>query len=99
MDLGQNFLTGPLPNFNATELGRLDLSLNQLRGTIPSGIGTLALLRYVDLTENFLYGTVPDMLGMDEEDINCDDGERIGVDECGMFFESREALEKMIFPG
>jgi hypothetical protein len=53
-------LTGTLQylDFSSlTNLLRLDLRENQLTGTIPSSIGTLYKLQYLDLATNFLYGT------------------------------------------
>ncbi|KAG6780904.1 hypothetical protein POTOM_013783 [Populus tomentosa] len=54
-------LTGTLQylDFSSlTNLLRLDLRENQLTGTIPSSIGTLYKLQYLDLATNFLYGGI-----------------------------------------
>ncbi|KAJ4966417.1 hypothetical protein NE237_018266 [Protea cynaroides] len=42
----------------------LDLSSNELYGTIPDDIGMLSALTHLDLSSNALYGTIPDDIGM-----------------------------------
>ncbi len=42
----------------------LDLSENELNGTIPSDLGHLTYLEYLDLSENQLSGTIPSALGV-----------------------------------
>ena len=60
----------PLTNwFGVTVLsnGRvegLDLSANNLRGTLPAELGSLTTLNELDLSENQLRGTIPDWRGL-----------------------------------
>ena len=42
----------------------LDLSENELNGTIPSDLGHLTYLEYLDLSKNQLSGTIPSALGV-----------------------------------
>ncbi len=42
----------------------LDLSANNLRGTLPAELGSLTILNELDLSENQLRGTIPDWRGL-----------------------------------
>ncbi|KAF7045104.1 hypothetical protein CFC21_054242 [Triticum aestivum] len=58
-------LAGPIPGASLAglvQLEELNLSNNQLIGTIPSWIGELDHLRYLDLSGNSLVGEVPKSL-------------------------------------
>ncbi|PRP89114.1 putative leucine-rich repeat receptor-like protein kinase [Planoprotostelium fungivorum] len=61
LSLPSNKLVGQL------NLTHLDLSLNQLSGTIPASLGQLIHLEYLDLNGNKLTGIIPDMFGMMNE--------------------------------
>jgi Leucine-rich repeat (LRR) protein len=41
----------------------LDLSFNQLQGSIPDGIGQLANIQHLDLRSNMLSGSIPSTVG------------------------------------
>ena len=61
-----NFLKGPLvstiANFT-TQLSWIGLGINQIHGTIPSGIENLVNLTYLDLVMNHLTGSIPPNIG------------------------------------
>ena len=57
--LSNNQLTGSLPNFALfPSLKYLDLSNNILNGTVPKSIGSLYKLEGLDMSWNFLQGTI-----------------------------------------
>ncbi|CAI5982864.1 unnamed protein product, partial [Closterium sp. NIES-65] len=59
--LQNNAFSGPLPDqWATTKIMELDISQNQLSGTIPLAIGGLFQLRTFDLNHNQLSGTIPD---------------------------------------
>lgn len=58
LNLGNNNLTGTLPNLNLTALKTLYLYNNQITGTIPD-FSNLPVLQYLYLYRNQLTGTVP----------------------------------------
>jgi hypothetical protein len=66
IDLGWNTLIGSIPR---TKLGQLvsleylDISSNDLTGTIPTELGQLVSLEYLDISSNDLTGTIPTELG------------------------------------
>ena len=65
--LDNNSFVGSIPSFSSiSDLGDLDLSYNQLTGTIPSnfigGQNDNALIS-IDVSHNFLAGTVPSLFG------------------------------------
>lgn len=64
LELGNNFLTGPiLPEFgNLKRLHVLDLKCNNLSGSIPSTLSLLTSLETLDLSFNNLNGTIPQSL-------------------------------------
>ena len=62
LELPWNGLKGTIPIVVAEELKRLhflDLSHNDLSGTIPSEVGKLRMLNYFQLADNSLTGTIP----------------------------------------
>ncbi|KAF8008500.1 hypothetical protein BT93_K2236 [Corymbia citriodora subsp. variegata] len=62
--INNNSLQGALPDqlFHLKNLTVLDLSHNQLHGTIPA-LGRLQVLSFLDLSHNLLNGTIPHSLG------------------------------------
>ncbi|CAA0811285.1 Phytosulfokine receptor 1 [Striga hermonthica] len=64
LELGNNFLTGPVwPEFgNLRELHVLDLKRNNLSGPIPSSLSQMTSLETLDLSFNNLNGTIPSSL-------------------------------------
>ncbi|GER54179.1 leucine-rich receptor-like protein kinase family protein [Striga asiatica] len=64
LELGNNFLTGPVwPEFgNLKELHILDLKRNNLSGPIPSSLSRMTSLETLDLSFNNLSGTIPSSL-------------------------------------
>ena len=66
MAFSHNFLKGPLVSTIAnstTQLSWIDLGINQIHGTIPSGIKNLVNLTYLDLAMNHLTGSIPPNIG------------------------------------
>jgi hypothetical protein len=69
IDLSNSGLTGEIPaSFNADadliqNLTYLNLSGNELSGTIPAGLGSFENLLYLDLSGNNFAGTVPSEIG------------------------------------
>ncbi|XP_072979101.1 receptor kinase-like protein Xa21 [Typha angustifolia] len=62
LQLGTNKLYGMVPNAIAnlsTRLENLDISFNQIEGSIPVGIGDLVNLNVLDCSHNFLTGAIP----------------------------------------
>ena len=66
MIFGHNFLKGPLvstiANFS-TQISWISLGMNQIHGTIPSGIENLVNLTYLDLVMNHLTDSIPLNIG------------------------------------
>ncbi|KAJ3701772.1 hypothetical protein LUZ61_005477 [Rhynchospora tenuis] len=63
IDLTNNGLTGSIPGNISRNLYRLRLGWNQLSGTLPTSIGELSLLSYLELDGNKLEGKIPNELG------------------------------------
>mmetsp|Transcript_37249 Transcript_37249/g.90464 ORF Transcript_37249/g.90464 Transcript_37249/m.90464 type:complete len:779 (-) Transcript_37249:101-2437(-) len=61
LDLGNNQLTGQIPNELPPNSQTLKMNNNQLSGSIPEGISNLEDLINLDLSANNLTGTVPPM--------------------------------------
>ncbi|PHT82742.1 hypothetical protein T459_11185 [Capsicum annuum] len=63
--LGQNQLSGPLPNClgNVTSLREIHLGSNKLSSNIPPSIGNLQDLVVLDLSSNNMVGTLPPEIG------------------------------------
>ncbi|KAI3754021.1 hypothetical protein L2E82_26108 [Cichorium intybus] len=76
LDLGQNYLTGPLsPSIgNLTRLLRLNLGSNALSGQVPRELGQLTDLLSVRIATNNFSGSLPSELGnltrLDQIDMN-----------------------------
>src|SRR5262249_51380566 len=67
INLTSSVLQGTLQDFpfsSVPKLAYLDLSVNQLNGTIPSEIGHLSKLVYLDLQINELSGVIPPEIGL-----------------------------------
>ncbi|KAK8659395.1 hypothetical protein V6N13_029598 [Hibiscus sabdariffa] len=64
LDLGLNFLSGPIwPEFgNLKKLHVFDLKLNNLSGPIPENLSLMISLEILDLSHNDLSGTIPPSL-------------------------------------
>ena len=66
MSFNRNFLKGPLvstiANFS-TQISLIDLGINQIHGTIPSGIKNLVNLTFLNLARNHLTGSIPSNIG------------------------------------
>ncbi|KAJ7567590.1 hypothetical protein O6H91_02G154200 [Diphasiastrum complanatum] len=52
-------------SFALSPLSVLDLSWNSINGSIPQGIGSLAMLQLLDLSRNKLTGTIPPLSQLD----------------------------------
>ena len=66
LNMSDNFFQlTPFPDdwVTLTNLGILDLDLNALSGTIPTGVGALTSLSFLDYSRNLLNGAVPTELG------------------------------------
>ncbi|KAK6139573.1 hypothetical protein DH2020_026683 [Rehmannia glutinosa] len=66
VDIFDNMLTGSLPVTIAnltTQLRKLTIGINHIRGTIPSGIGNLIGLNTLSLQLNLLSGPIPSTIG------------------------------------
>ncbi|KAJ4819070.1 Leucine-rich repeat receptor-like protein kinase family protein [Rhynchospora pubera] len=63
IDLTNNSLTGSIPGNISRNLYRLRLGWNQLSGTLPTSIGELSHLSYLELDGNKLKGKIPSDLG------------------------------------
>ncbi|CAF2288373.1 unnamed protein product [Brassica napus] len=66
LNLSNNAFTGHIPlsfsnlsDISLSNLESLDLSSNQLSGTIPSGLGSLSFLEYINMSHNQLRGEIP----------------------------------------
>ncbi|KAL7163068.1 hypothetical protein ACSBR2_039213 [Camellia fascicularis] len=61
LDLGNNFLTGPIwPEFgNLKNLHSLDLKCNNLSGNIPEDLSGMTSIEILDLSHNDLSGVIP----------------------------------------
>lgn len=66
LKFANNYFEGTLPFLFGESKGNLvylDLSENQITGTIPSSIGKILSLEYLDLSDNKLQGSLPVELG------------------------------------
>ncbi|XP_058735781.1 putative receptor-like protein kinase At3g47110 [Vicia villosa] len=64
LNLSNNFLSGPIPQFGKlTSIASIDFSNNQLYGTISSSIGSCLSLEKLFLARNMLSGSIPKELG------------------------------------
>ena len=67
LELYDNLLTGDIgPVIDSLPRGvqLLGLAVNKLQGTLPTSIGTLAYLHWLNLRSNSLNGTIPSELGL-----------------------------------
>lgn len=59
LSLGSNYLYGTLsPLFAATSMFSLDVSYNTLSGELPPWVGDMEMLRFLDISQNFMTGDV-----------------------------------------
>ncbi|CAL5341408.1 unnamed protein product [Camellia sinensis] len=66
IDAGSNLFRGSLPDSIAnlsTYLGWIGLQINQIHGSIPSGIGNLLNLTWLSMAVNNLAGPIPSSIG------------------------------------
>ncbi|XP_065862341.1 probable leucine-rich repeat receptor-like protein kinase At1g35710 isoform X1 [Euphorbia lathyris] len=65
LNLSNNSFYGTIPSnlCNISKLQIIDLSINDLSGSIPKDFGLLSSINYVDLSDNYLTGTIPKSLG------------------------------------
>ncbi|KAF2305354.1 hypothetical protein GH714_004167 [Hevea brasiliensis] len=64
LDLTRNYLSGNIPpEWVSTKLEILTISVNRLTGQIPSYLGEITSLKYLNLENNLFYGPVPGELG------------------------------------
>ncbi|XP_078176435.1 putative LRR receptor-like serine/threonine-protein kinase At1g56130 isoform X2 [Carex rostrata] len=65
LNLGQNYLTGPIPAFvgNMTPMQYINFGTNALSGTIPKELGNLQNLISLGMGPNNFSGSVPDEFG------------------------------------
>ncbi|XP_021599237.1 probable LRR receptor-like serine/threonine-protein kinase At1g07650 [Manihot esculenta] len=64
LDLTRNYLSGNIPReWVSTKLEILSISVNRLTGQIPSYMGGMTSLKYLNLENNMFYGPVPAELG------------------------------------
>ncbi|KAL0319080.1 UNVERIFIED_CONTAM: putative LRR receptor-like serine/threonine-protein kinase [Sesamum angustifolium] len=66
LDIYGNKFTGLLPHSVAnlsSQLIRLSMGTNQIHGTVPSGIGDLTELSYLNLESNLFSGPIPSSIG------------------------------------
>lgn len=62
IELNQNRLTGPLPEFSSTYLSYLTLSSNGFVGSIPASWSNLSKLRSLRIGSNYISGSFPSSL-------------------------------------
>jgi hypothetical protein len=66
LHLQSNFLSGSVPDYLAEmcpNLKVVNISKNELTGTVPASFGTLSTLLALDLSDNFIQGPLPPALG------------------------------------
>ncbi|ONI10810.1 hypothetical protein PRUPE_4G069300 [Prunus persica] len=64
VDFTRNYLSGPIPSeWASTKLEHLSVNVNNLSGQIPSFLGNIKTLIYLNLQTNLFSGTVPHELG------------------------------------
>ncbi|XP_045830498.1 receptor-like protein kinase [Trifolium pratense] len=62
--LNENNFSGPLPNFESNmNLKYIDLTKNNISGTIPSSLGNSTNLTYINFSRNKFAGLIPPELG------------------------------------
>ena len=67
MNLGSNSLTGGLPSDicdNLPQIEAIEVSYNQLSGSIPSNLSSCRKLRVLSLSYNAFNGQIPEGIGM-----------------------------------
>jgi Leucine rich repeat/PT repeat len=65
LELGSNLITGSITSeflLSLAKLALLDLSSNQLTGTLPSALGRMSTLKTLSLSTNAIHGTIPSQL-------------------------------------
>ncbi|GLT87786.1 hypothetical protein SLE2022_058480 [Rubroshorea leprosula] len=80
LNLGQNYLTGPLSASigNLIQIQRLSIELNALSGEVPKELGLLTDLRSLSITSNNFSGPLPSELG------NCLRLEQLKIESSGV---------------
>ncbi|KAL4308041.1 hypothetical protein GQ457_01G041550 [Hibiscus cannabinus] len=64
IDFAYNYLNGSIPNeWNSMQFEKISVFGNRLSGTIPSFLGNISTLKYLDLEVNNFSGQVPPELG------------------------------------
>ncbi|KAI8553182.1 hypothetical protein RHMOL_Rhmol06G0324100 [Rhododendron molle] len=65
LNLGQNYLTGPLSSSiaNLTQMQYLSLGINSLSGEVPKALGNLTNLIVLSFSSNYFSGPLPSELG------------------------------------
>ncbi|XP_060200137.1 receptor-like protein EIX1 [Lycium barbarum] len=70
LDISNNQFSGEISQLvdgflrcNTSKLGKLNLAYNEIRGSLPSSIGSLKHLKRIKLTGISLVGTIPDSIG------------------------------------
>ncbi|KAJ4763489.1 Leucine-rich repeat transmembrane protein kinase [Rhynchospora pubera] len=91
LDLGQNYLTGPLPAFigNLSRMQYMTFGVNALSGPVPKELGNLGNLVSLGLGTNNFNGSIPDEFG------NLTSLQQLYIDSSGLSGELPQSLSKL----